>query len=54
MAEFLAKTEQKSAKMCKTLLNRCYLLFEEYLHEKTFFLYPKIMPKNRPMFTVKS
>ena len=38
MAEFLAKTEQKSAKICKKLLNRCCLLFEEYLHEKHSFI----------------
>ena len=30
VAEFLTKTERKA-----TLLDRCYLLFEEYLQEKT-------------------
>ena len=53
IAKFLTKTERKESKNTQIiLLNACYLLFEEYLHEKKNNLYLDLetMAKNKPKF----
>ena len=47
IAEFLTKTERKkSLNTQNILLNACYLLYEEYLHEKkNLYLYLETVPK---------
>ena len=43
IAEFLINTEQKESKITQNiLLNRCYLLFEEYVQEQNLFYILKL------------
>ena len=56
IAEFLINTERKESKITENiLLDGYYLLFKEYVQEKTFlYIYLETVPTKRPKFRRKS
>ena len=55
IAEFLTKIEGKKCNNTQDIvIDRCYLPFEEYLQEKSIYLYPESVPRNRLKFRKKS